>query len=459
MEIDLESNRKRSATDSSESSTRKNVKSTPPGKSFIKNNAAKDNSSSSSPLAKNRNLINFRYASTDKPPFIVHIRTITDEGNNDTGKPPDTHPLLIGRVVTQIVSGGLQEIKKISKGHVQVVLTSAEAANRLIDDRSLASYGLKAFIPSYKTARTGIIRDIPQSLTIENLLENLESSPKTIEAHRLNRRIKDGNSYRYEPSRSVCVKFAGQSLPNSVSIFKVRHTIFLFVPKVKICFSCYRAGHISKVCKDKPCCLYCGKDKHDEGIECSNKDSPYKCINCGGPHLAKSFDCPIITNLKKVYALAAAKNIPLFEAKKKINSSFNNSDSRFDYFNYPDLPTSQASSFSSPTDPQGYTSYNRFTELLKHRENDIPFSYANALSNSKKSSLRSSSTPSSPRSHVTFSDSSPAQTSGRNKSSSYTYTLEHREALFFPDGRTQSNNSNPVFSPFPRGQNLNSYSP
>ncbi|XP_077255592.1 uncharacterized protein LOC143893753 [Temnothorax americanus] len=77
-------------------------------------------------------------------------------------------------------------------------------------------------------------------------------------------------------------------------------------------------GRISKACRGNPRCIYCGGSKHDEGIDCPSKDSARKCIICGGAHLATSFNCERVINLRKAYSLAAAENM-LFETKKKIS--------------------------------------------------------------------------------------------------------------------------------------------
>lgn len=65
---------------------------------------------------------------------------------------------------------------------------SSDAANRLVSDLLLATQNLKAYNPSYKTMRTGIIRDVPQDIKIEELMNDIVSpQAKILEITRLNR--------------------------------------------------------------------------------------------------------------------------------------------------------------------------------------------------------------------------------------------------------------------------------
>ncbi|KYN15674.1 hypothetical protein ALC57_12076, partial [Trachymyrmex cornetzi] len=102
--------------------------------------------------------------------------------------------------------------------------------------------------------RTGVIRDIPVDLEDETVKRHLISQNKIIEVNRLMRRTtKDGKS-EITPSKSLCIKFAGQSLPKYVSLFYTRHAVSTFIPKVRICYNCFRAGHISKSCRGNARC-------------------------------------------------------------------------------------------------------------------------------------------------------------------------------------------------------------
>jgi len=172
-------------------------------------------------------------------------------------------------VVSQIFPRDILEIKKAGRKKVLVQTNTYEAANRLVSNNSLTSHNLRAFIPSYKVLRTGIIRDVPQDLTIELFRESISSPIKILELHRLNRRMKIDSEIRYVPSRTVCLKFAGQA-PRFIYFFNCRYSVYPFIPKTRICFSYFRVGHLSKTCKSRPRCLYC-EATHDSSEDCARK--------------------------------------------------------------------------------------------------------------------------------------------------------------------------------------------
>ncbi|KYQ50121.1 hypothetical protein ALC60_10814 [Trachymyrmex zeteki] len=191
----------------------------------------------------------------------------------------------------------------------------------------------------------------------------------------------------YVPSRTICIKFAGQSLPKEVVLFSALYKVDAYIPKARICYVGYRIGHIGRNCKStKPKCLFCGLTK-EEDHSCSIDQLHAKCINCEGEHLATSHTCPIIIKHKTILGLAAQDNIPLVEAKKIVASNSSPSlpsHNTLRYFkNFPYLPNhtsySAPKSYSFPhatPRPPSMTplvSYNHF-QYLDHDDSNDPFS-------------------------------------------------------------------------------------
>jgi len=110
-------------------------------------------------------------------------------------------------VESQIAYADIKEIKKIGRGKILAEMITA--ANRLTNNSKLEKKGLRAFIPTYRIIRTGIVKNIPQHIDEAGLLEFFNSPCKVTEVRWLNRCIRTDGETKYIPSRTVCLKFAG----------------------------------------------------------------------------------------------------------------------------------------------------------------------------------------------------------------------------------------------------------
>lgn len=194
----------------------------------------------------------------------------------------------------------VKNINKIGRSKLSVEFFNPEAANTFLDNPILREKNLSATIPSFRVIRSGIIKDIPTDFSPEDLVASIESSAKILSATRLNRKIRNEQGSSLVPSRSVLVKFEGQILPSAVSIFKVRHPVLPYIPKVQICFSCFRFGHIGANCRGKTRCSRCGGLRHADMSECDRASLPPICINCKGEHLPTQPSCPAYVKQKQI---------------------------------------------------------------------------------------------------------------------------------------------------------------
>jgi len=130
------------------------------------------------------------------------------------------------------VYADIKEIKKIGRGKVLAEMTTAKAANNLTNSAKLEKEGLKTFISTYRTLRTGIVKNISH-FDETGLLEFFDLPSKVIEVQRLNRRIRIDSEIKYISSRSVCLKFAGQILPRYVFFVELVTKSFFLCRKFK----------------------------------------------------------------------------------------------------------------------------------------------------------------------------------------------------------------------------------
>jgi len=199
--------------------------------------------------------------------------------------------------------------------------------------------------------------------------------------------MKINGEVKYIPSRTVCLKFAGQILPKYVFLCRNRYEVSPYIAKIKICFACYRVGHISKNCRGKPRCIFCEGDAHDSSSPCPQKNNNPCCINCRGEHLATSHDCPLIVRHKLILSLAATENIPLIDARRKIlQNTIAPKDINYDFINFPLLNSDRTSSSINNHNHNHNNNYNISNHNLHNLSLNNRYSLLNSLSNSEYAS-------------------------------------------------------------------------
>ncbi|KAL6418802.1 hypothetical protein ACFW04_014241 [Cataglyphis niger] len=167
--------------------------------------------------------------------------------------------------------------------------------------------------------RTGIIRHIPTEMDPTDLVNSIETTAKILSIQRLNQKIKIDGETKFVPSKTILIKFKGQLLLPVVSLFKIRLPVYLYIPRVQLCYNCYRFGHISTNCKEKTRCLCCGGANINE--ECPRFQQPPIYCNCGGEHLSTIPNCPSNIKQKQINTLASIDNISLLEARMRIGKN------------------------------------------------------------------------------------------------------------------------------------------
>jgi len=170
--------------------------------------------------------VNYKYSNKDRPPF-VQVQPVDDARSSSL------HPLHMNRDISQIFPRDVVEIRKTGRSKITIEMRNYDAANKLVTSEQLVAHKLRAFISIFRVLRAGVIRNVPQDFSLEAVKELTSSLIKILEFHRLNRRVKLDGEVKYLKylSRTVCIKFAGQFLPQYVNISNCRYSVSPFIPK------------------------------------------------------------------------------------------------------------------------------------------------------------------------------------------------------------------------------------
>ena len=170
-------------------------------------------------------------------------------------------------------------------------------------------------IPSPHTE--GVIKGIPLEDELSNedikvLINGQETNGLVTNVQRLKRR--DG-----QLSKALRIKFARETLPEEVIIFRSLYRVSAYVANPIRCSRCNMFGHHWKTCQEKEqTCPRCGCTGHDAR---SCKGLKY-CINCKEEgHSAAYIGCPYYKQLKKANQIRATTWMPLHEAFKRAGES------------------------------------------------------------------------------------------------------------------------------------------
>ncbi|KYN17765.1 hypothetical protein ALC57_09954 [Trachymyrmex cornetzi] len=284
------------------------------------------------------NNLNITYDEGDIPPFIIFVKRTMDCNGGDSR----LDPVSVARVMTRIANDKITEVKSSGRNKVAVHFNDRATANKVLSHPLLKESGLSASIPAFRILRTGVVKNVPLDISENDILNHFTSPYKIVSAKRLNvRMFKDGES-TFVPSRTILVKFRGQCLPRSVTYLHVSFPVMPYFPRVLMCFSCLRYGHVSSDCKSKPRCARCGSQKHPTVEDCPRDQLPPICCNCGGQHLPSFSGCPTYVRHKQIYAYATIENLSYSDARQKFGTSSPiGSSPPPNFFHHSDSPPSQ----------------------------------------------------------------------------------------------------------------------
>lgn len=202
-------------------------------------------------------------------------------------------PMEVGKFLHETKLDQFTELKRAGQYRYKLTYKRPKDTENILNaTQTLNNNNYRAFIPKMLLETTGIITNIPTSITEREIFQNAISEKKIIRVERIKRRKdpKDARSGLID-TRSVKITVDGPQLPRTIQIYGVYAKPEVYIYPVRICTKCWRLGHKSLACKSKATCIKCGQHQTDDHTECQ-KTNRRKCRNCGGDHLPTSKDCP-----------------------------------------------------------------------------------------------------------------------------------------------------------------------
>ena len=181
---------------------------------------------------------NNRYSRHNKGPFTIKI---------DCTCNPPIQVLSLGKILHKNFKDEVTECKKKEPSRTTILFKSGSRVNKIAENLNKINPNLKAHIPNFRVTRLGIIRNVPTDISIEEIEECSVSSAPIVEAKRFEWKDKEGNSI---PGTTVLITFDGQTLPQDIKLYFLLLRVDPYVSQPKICYSCYRHGHVKNICKN-----------------------------------------------------------------------------------------------------------------------------------------------------------------------------------------------------------------
>ncbi|GBO32965.1 hypothetical protein AVEN_180818-1 [Araneus ventricosus] len=108
----------------------------------------------------------------------------------------------------------------------------------------------------------------------------------------------------------VLITILGTTVPEAIKIWFVHQRLQKFIDRPRQCNKCFSFMHPSRICDKTIICYLCG------AAHIGPCQQPVKCINCNGPHNAKSTSCPSYITEQKILELKCRNHITTGEARR-----------------------------------------------------------------------------------------------------------------------------------------------
>ena len=237
------------------------------------------------------------------PHFIV-IESV------DENKPiTKVSPFAIEKQLSGIL-GTPKSVKNLKNGTILVECNTRQQSKNLLKNKTFVGQDVDIYAHKTLNSSRGVVRCKDLSCcTIDEIEENLSSQGVTAVKRVSVRR--DGKTIQ---TNTYFLCFNTPTVPNYIKVGFLKVKVSVYVPNPMRCYRCQKFGHTESRCTRTPVCGRCSfvGEEHDHST-CTNE---IKCLNCGGPHLSSSKQCPTWKLEKDTLTIKYTENVSFPDARK-----------------------------------------------------------------------------------------------------------------------------------------------
>ncbi|GBL72944.1 hypothetical protein AVEN_128126-1 [Araneus ventricosus] len=221
---------------------------------------------------------------------------------------PHSNPFLVQAFIKQVVNrhDNIENMKYTRQRKILFTTKDPLCAVQLLSLTKFMETDISTDVIWENICSRFFIFDIPVNTPMEELAEEIQGK-NDMDIIEMRRFLKQNSVKDMSP---VLITVLGTTIPDEIKIWFINQKIQHFIDHPRQCTKCYSLAHASRICDKTNVCFLCSEE------HVGPCQGPEKCINCKGPHNAKSNSCPAYIKDKKILEFKCQNHITTSEARR-----------------------------------------------------------------------------------------------------------------------------------------------
>ncbi|GBO07689.1 hypothetical protein AVEN_216956-1 [Araneus ventricosus] len=223
-------------------------------------------------------------------------------------KLPHSNPFRVQAFIKQVVNrhDNIDNMKFTRQGKILFTTKDPICAVQILSLTQFMDTDISTDVIWENICSRFLIFDIPVNTPMEELAAEIQRK-NYLDVVEMRRFLKQNSVKDTSP---VLITVLGTSIPEAIKIWFINQKIHHFIDRPGQCTKCFSFAYASRICDKSNVCFLCSEE------HVGPCQGPEKCINCKGPHNAKSNSCPAYTKEKKILELKCWNHITTSEARR-----------------------------------------------------------------------------------------------------------------------------------------------